>query len=413
MLSRYAFSSLLFALLAMIAAPVSADDKTTEKDTFSISDLERVEAERDKVLKRLKKLERSEKKADRELQEIDDDLVRAAADSRRRETAANDAQMALNELEIKEVQARRALLADEEALADVLATLMSFASKRPPALTTSPEDTSAAIRAAILMGDIAPKLATEAEELAQELDTLATLQNKIREEKDDLTRAEQTLLARRQEIEALYKEKRARRIELTKATMSLRTQNENLAKEANTLQSLLASIRTKAPTAPSKKPPPPPRFAKLKKNKIEAPKNRPTYNGFGGISGIQRPVIGTLVNAYGSPKTSTGKALGQTWQTRKGAHVVSPRDGRVEYAGVFRTYGQILILDLGEDYMMVLAGLDAIYAEVGQSVLSGEPVGRMSVSDKQTPELYIELRHLGTTIDPEVLLAKSTNGSNG
>ncbi|MFC7292142.1 murein hydrolase activator EnvC family protein [Hirschia litorea] len=398
------------ALSVAFAPPIWAQDKKADKDTFSISDLERVEAERDEVLKRLKKLEKSGKKADRELQEIDDDLVAAAADSRRREESAINAQMALNDLEIQEIAARQELLKDKDTLADVLATLMSFGSKRPPALTTSPENTSAAIRAAILMGDVAPKLAAKAEALAEELDTLASLQANIRAEKEELIRAEQTLLARRQEIEALYEEKRSKRIDLAKATASLKAQNKALAGEADTLQALLSSIVSKAPTTPSLKPLPPRRFAKLAQKPVEAPKkstskSRPSPPVFGSGSHIQRPAIGTLVSAFGSSNTSSEKSKGQTWQTRAGAHIVSPRDGRVEYAGIFRSYGQILILDLGDNYIMVLAGLDSIYAEVGQSVLSGEPVGRMSDNAKQTPELYIELRHNGAPIDPETLLA--------
>lgn len=415
MLSRYTLSMCLLSLCVALGTPAYAQD--SDKDTFSINDLESVEKERDKVLKRLKKLEKSGKKADRELQEIDNDLVTAAADSRRREAAANDAQMELNELEIKEIQARQELLKDKDALADILATLMTFGSKRPPALTTSPEDTSSAIRAAILMGDIAPKLADKAETLATELDTLARLQADIRIEKDDLMRAEQTLLARREEIEALHKEKRARRIELAKSTAALKAQNNALANKADTLQSLLSSITSKAPTAPTRKPAPPRKFAKLKKNKIEAHSSsksksaKPNTTLFGSNNAIQRPAIGTLVHAYGSLDVSSNKAKGQTWKTRKGAHVVAPKDGRVEYAGVFRTYGQILILDLGDDYMMVLAGLESIYAEVGQSVLSGEPLGRMSDSNKQTPELYIELRKNGSPVNPETLLANRKNRS--
>ncbi len=408
MLFRFILSCSI-ALCVAFASPVWAQEKKTDKDTFSISDLERVEAERDEVLKRLKKLEKSGKKADRELQEIDDDLVAAAADSRRREESAINAQMALNELEIQEIAARQELLRDKDTLADVLATLMSFGSKRPPALTTSPEDTSAAIRAAILMGDVAPKLSAKAEALADELDKLAQLQADIYNEREDLIRAEQTLLARRQEIEALYTEKRSKRIELAKATSALEAQNKALASESDTLQALLSSIVTKAPTTPSLKPLPPRRFAKLKQTPVEVPKTtspkaRAPTTIFGSNSQIQRPAIGTLVSGYGNSNTNSEKTKGQTWQTRSGAQVVSPRDGRVEYAGIFRSYGQILILDLGENYIMVLAGLDSIYAEVGQSVLSGEPVGRMSDNAKQTPELYIELRHMGVPIDPDTIL---------
>ncbi|MEM8920717.1 MAG: peptidoglycan DD-metalloendopeptidase family protein, partial [Pseudomonadota bacterium] len=79
----------------------------------------------------------------------------------------------------------------------------------------------------------------------------------------------------------------------------------------------------------------------------------------------------------------------------------APLDARVEYAGLFRSYGQILILDVGDSYLVVLAGLGAIYVETGQLVLAGEPVGRMADQKSPPPELYLEVRYNGQPIDPE------------
>jgi septal ring factor EnvC (AmiA/AmiB activator) len=394
---------------ALIVHPLAYSQ---EKDTFSSADLERVEKERDKLLKRLQKLEKKGLKTDRELQEIDDDLIRAAADSRRREEAAIKAQLQLKELEAREKEIRTELLKDEEALADILATLMTFGSRKPPALATSPDDIGDAIRAAILMGDIAPKLAEEAEALAAELDVLAEVQLTIQAERSEMERAEKTLLARQQEIEALAKEKRQRRLELAKATSELEKQNAILASQASSLQALLQSLENKAPIGPSIKPPPPKKFAKLKRQDLPKPSKKSgpgkVTTSFGTSAGVNRPVIGSLVSAFGTLKDVGGRTKGQTWQTRKSASVVAPKDGRVEYAGEFRSYGQMVILDLGNGYLVILAGMESIYAEVGQALLGGEPIGRMAKSSKTPPELYIEVRRNGSPIDPEALLNRST-----
>lgn len=87
-------------------------------------------------------------------------------------------------------------------------------------------------------------------------------------------------------------------------------------------------------------------------------------------------------------------------RTRPRAQVVSPFDARVEFAGPFNTYGGLLILNVGDDYYIVLAGMAVTYASVGQSVLAGEPVGAMPDQSQPAPDLYLELRRDGVAIDP-------------
>jgi septal ring factor EnvC (AmiA/AmiB activator) len=80
--------------------------------------------------------------------------------------------------------------------------------------------------------------------------------------------------------------------------------------------------------------------------------------------------------------------------------VVSPAAGQVAYAGPFRSYGSVLILNLDGGYALVLTGLDAIGARVGDTVRAGQPIGEMPVTDTTAPELYVEVRRDGRPIDP-------------
>jgi septal ring factor EnvC (AmiA/AmiB activator) len=93
-----------------------------------------------------------------------------------------------------------------------------------------------------------------------------------------------------------------------------------------------------------------------------------------------------------------------TFATRPGAEVVAPFDGRVLFAGAFRGYGQILIIGHGDGYHSLVAGLDRIDSSVGQWLVAGEPIGRMS-ADEAKPRLYLELRHNGQPINPLPWLA--------
>jgi septal ring factor EnvC (AmiA/AmiB activator) len=81
--------------------------------------------------------------------------------------------------------------------------------------------------------------------------------------------------------------------------------------------------------------------------------------------------------------------------------VIAPLDARVQYAGVFRSYGLMVILDVGGDVLVVISGLDALYPEAGQWVLAGEPIGRMADRKSPSPELYLEVRRKGQPVDPE------------
>ena len=94
--------------------------------------------------------------------------------------------------------------------------------------------------------------------------------------------------------------------------------------------------------------------------------------------------------------------------TRPGAQVTTPCDGWVVYSGPFRSYGQLLILNAGGGYHVLIAGMERISVTIGQFVLTGEPVATMGTTSQvasilaatsSQPVLYIEFRKDGTPID--------------
>lgn len=403
MLRRFALP-LAFALAASNVG-VAQDTQ----DSFSVEDLQRAEAARDAALARLRALEDSEEVVNRELADIDADLIAAAADARRREEAATSAELRLASLSTAADDARARLTADEEALEDLLAALMSLGANPPPALITSADDAGDAVRAAILMGDAAPQLADRADKVAKEIDALARLRRDIEAERNDLNKSEAALLARRQEIEALAQEKRGARLRISQEAEDLRAETDRLAQEADTLRELLDRLAAAAPTGPGRKPgsgdsdstgP----SLKPRRDPNATPQSRPSeapplFVSRGGVP--TTPASGSLVRRYGAVGPAGERQRGHSYATRGGAQIIAPLDARVEYAGLFRSYGQILILDVGDSYLVVLAGLGAIYVETGQLVLAGEPVGRMADQKSPPPELYLEVRYNGQPIDPE------------
>ena len=120
------------------------------------------------------------------------------------------------------------------------------------------------------------------------------------------------------------------------------------------------------------------------------------------------PAQGRRALTFGEKTQFGGQSKGMVIETRPSAQVTSPCDGWVVYAGEFRSYGQLLIINAGDGYHDLLAGLSQIDVQPGQFVLTAEPVGTMSVGQKNStsapvsgPVLYVELRKDGRPIDPD------------
>ncbi|OYY63425.1 MAG: hypothetical protein B7Y61_21855, partial [Rhizobiales bacterium 35-66-30] len=108
----------------------------------------------------------------------------------------------------------------------------------------------------------------------------------------------------------------------------------------------------------------------------------------------------------GAPDGLGSTEKGLTMATRAGAQVAAPSDGWVVYAGPFRSYGQLLIINAGGGYHILMAGMERITVDLGQFVLTGEPVAvmgngpRAANSASGQPHLYVEFRKDGISIDP-------------
>ena len=120
------------------------------------------------------------------------------------------------------------------------------------------------------------------------------------------------------------------------------------------------------------------------------------------------PARGQLVSSFNETTALGFTTKGIVIQTRATAQIVAPYDGRVAFAGRFREYGLLLIIDHGEGYHTLLAGMGRIDVLLDQRVLVGEPVGVMESIAEAKPRLYVELRRDGHPINPLPWLAAET-----
>jgi septal ring factor EnvC (AmiA/AmiB activator) len=121
------------------------------------------------------------------------------------------------------------------------------------------------------------------------------------------------------------------------------------------------------------------------------------------------PVNGRMIRRFGEGDGAGGSGQGMSLATAPGAQITTPCDGWVVYSGPFRSYGQLLILNAGGGYHVLLAGMERISVSIGQFVLTGEPVATMGSASRvasilatnpSQPVLYIEFRKDGAPIDP-------------
>jgi septal ring factor EnvC (AmiA/AmiB activator) len=250
---------------------------------------------------------------------------------------------------------------DRGQLARLLSALQLFRRDPPPALLVSPGDARDAVRAAILIRAMTPELQARADGYARQARAVSALRREAAAASEELFTAESLVADRKGELERMIVEKT--QLERAYAQEALTDQ------EQRTLGALTDSLAPKPATGPLV---------------------------------LASPAPGILSRRFGETlPVAGGRAAGLTITTEKGHAVASPAAGVVEYAGPLNGWGVVLILRAQGAYHLVLAGLDQVSVQPGQSVAPGATVGRMADHGSSEPELYFEVREDGVAVDPE------------
>ncbi|MFG1378552.1 murein hydrolase activator EnvC family protein [Xanthobacter autotrophicus] len=268
-------------------------------------------------------------------------------------------------------------------LAQVLAALMRMGREPPPALLMRPDDALDAVRSAILLGALLPELRVEAETLAADLSEQARVRGELTAARDSLTRLRAELDDDRKRLSILVTERQRRQAEEQPVPPIDRSQAETVAKSTGDVHDLVTRLETevgpsaraadaaKAVTRPIEP-------GKPDLTALRNPARITPAIAFSQAKGLlPLPVAGVTLKGFGAPDSVGGAEKGMTIATRAGAPVSAPADGWVVYAGPFRSYGQLLIINAGGGYHILMAGMERITVDLGQFVLAGEPVGVM------------------------------------
>ena len=311
-------------------------------------------------------------------------------------------------------------------ISDVLAVLQRMGRNPPPAILVRPGDMVEAVRAAMMLGATISDLKSEADSLASDLDKLTALRSAIASQRDDLARSAEALVLDKTRLTDLIG---ARQQSLSVAESALgaeRKRAAELAGQAASLKDLIAGMEREVgaakagadAAAAADRAVAADVASRAAASRSADPARLTPAIAFADAKGqLSMPVAGAVLKTFGAPDSYGGAEKGVSIATPAAATVSSPIDGWVVYSGPYRTYGQLLILNAGGGYYMVLAGMDRIDVSVGQFVLAGEPVAVMGDGSARTaaaaaigaaqPVLYIEVRKNETAIDPGPWWSKS------
>ena len=353
-------------------------------------------------------------------------LVETTAKVQAAETSISEVERRLESSVTAEQAIRKSLEARRGVIAEILASLQRMGRNPPPALLIAPEDILKAIRTSMMLGGVVPELRAETQVLVNDLNELVELRKAIAVERERLDGEVRTMAAERQRLAGLIDARQTAMGVTEQALTTERGKAQQLSRQALDLKDLIARMEgevesaRRAAEAAQKAEAERQKMAAIKppdpRKPADSSRLQPAMAFSEAKNMLPMPVSGSIVKKFGEPDGFGSAERGLYVATRPGAVVASPIDGWVLFSGTFRTYGQLLIINAGGGYYILLAGMARNNVEVGQFVLSGEPVGLMGDASARNaaalaigatqPILYVEFRKDGTAIDSSPWWAK-------
>ncbi|WP_157385462.1 murein hydrolase activator EnvC family protein [Rhizobium freirei] len=404
-------------------APDPAADLARKRDETR-SQLEQLSKTINLSSDKTKELEDSIASLDKNTASLRQALIDSAARRKELDRKIQQSEKTLTDLAVKEDKIRASLHERRALLAEVLGALERMGRNPPPALLVTPDDALGSVRSAILLGAVVPGMRKETDKLIADLTDLSKLHADVAAEKTSFTATMTNSLEEERRMDLLIAENHKHSKENTAQLETERKRAEELAGQATSLEGLVASlesqigsVRDAAAAARAEEA----RRAQMTDQQREQAKalaesgvpdkNRitPAYAFSDLRQKLELPVAGDTLRQFGDDDGTGHTAMGLTIATGPDALVTAPADGTVVYAGAFRSYGQMIILDTGDGYHMVLSGMDAIKTRPGRFVFAGEPLASMGQKrvasatalalETDRPTLYIEFRKDGKPVD--------------
>lgn len=396
-------TSLLASLLILTfaASPVFAEAPIPPKKERSLSTLrEKVEAEK----ARQKELDKQAELQQKELKDVKKNLIKTADAVQKNEKSLQQLEQEIAVLRVKRTKIAGDLNKDRESLSGLIIALERIRRLPPETLVARPGAPRETAQAATALSAILPELNRRAEELKVRIAELNVLEASLEKNQAELKVSRDQLKSEKVKMDTLV----VSRAKLFEATQNdIKVQQKAVAdatREAKNFEDLIAKVERQNRLAEKE------RLKKKQKSRLneDGESSGRTRNEdertlaatLPGLGAAQLPVSGIVKARYGEKDDIGAVSEGIRIEGRPDAVVVAPMGGIVRYAGDFKSYGNIILLEHKNNYHSLIAGLNRIDTVVGQSVDSGEPIGSLGTRSGSRPTLYYELRLNGKPVNP-------------
>jgi murein hydrolase activator len=407
MITRKQFCRLLVCACYAAATPAWAEG-TSSSDTAQ--QLETIEQSLKSSAEKQSAIAAEIEAAVKSQADISEKLIELAQDLDEQQSIISNADEKIKTLSSQAIIIRSDLASKQDQLSELLAGLQRLEQNPPPPLVVSPQDVLQALRGAMMFGAVVPEMRDQAIDLREQLEKLAALTSETEATRKAMQSAVLAANTTHQKLTLLQLQKKNFTIIAGKDLALEKQRAEDLAKQATNLKQLLQSLEAAKIEAENKK------SAEAKaRDEAEKQKSAAVNKSAAPLSTqlgkLNYPLQGKILKQFGDDN-GLGSALeGLALESQPNQNVITPIDGKVEFAGSFRSYGKLLILNAGEGYLVLLAGMNQISAEMGQSIRAGEPVGTMGEGPSSValiggdteltrPVLYIEFRKNNEPVDP-------------
>lgn len=294
---------------------------------------------------------------------------------------------------IRENEIKKGFDAKREELGGLLAVMSTMQQSDGPLLLLHPSGPEGSARSGMVLSSVAPALQDEAQSLGKQLEEIATLRKLQENAREVLERGMVSVTKARTALSEAISE----RDKLPRRYISEPEELRQLVESADTLEGFASGL-----------------------SGLENDIGPPMLDFASAKGTLKLPVIGSLLRGYDETDAAGIKRPGLVIATEPGALVTTPWPATVRYRGPLLDYGNVMVLEPAEGYLLVLAGLGTVYGEVGDVLQKGAPIGLMGgiqpgakefgkefvqaaadgAGADRSETLYLELRQGGTPMDP-------------
>lgn len=409
---------LIFSLIAFLAAEQYAN--AAPAANVSVSEVAKMEAEAKRVSKEQQAMEQKANKLKEELKNVNKKMIAAAKKIQNGEDEILKKQEELAVLQKHLNESEEKFNSENDMLIETLAALQNLALRPSEAVLVQPLSPVEVMRSSILLRGSVHSLESRASSIRQSIEDISNQKAQIALRLQDLEKDNKKLAMQQEGMKKLSQQKSTMYSQISSQSEEAKKKADMLASQAHNLRDLLEKLEKQKEIARrqmSEK-------ARLAREQAAAKLHEESHGleaineyenssqtlgqpaaGFSKAKGrLSRPARGPLVTAFHSELSKGVYSNGIDIKTAAKAQVIAPYDGTVIYAGPFKNFANLVIIDHGEGYTSLLSGLGETDTEVGQTLLAGEPVGTMPADAGS--KLHIEIRKNNHPVNPNEWIKK-------